>query len=144
MNNKPVALVTGAGQGIGRGIAIELAKNGFDIIGNDCVFDPENKQKGLFEVKERIEGLDAVFFPVHGDILFPTGHDNIFEQSLSSFNEIDVLVNNAGIAPRERLDVLDTTMESFDRIMFVNTRGTFFLTQKIARQMIKQVENDEK
>ncbi len=131
MSNKPVALVTGAGQGIGSGIAIALAKNGFDIIGNDCVFDPENKQKGLFEVKERTEGLDAVFFPVHGDISSPTGHDNILEQSLSSFNEIDMLVNNAEIAPRERLDVLDTTMESFDRIMSVNTEGRFFLPRKL-------------
>ncbi|MBE0461347.1 MAG: 3-ketoacyl-ACP reductase [Candidatus Aminicenantes bacterium] len=142
MSNKPVALVTGAGQGIGRGIAIELAKNGFDIIGNDCIFDPEDKQKGLFEVKARVEELDAVFLPVKGDISLPDDHDKILKKALSQFDRIDVLVNNAGIAPKQRLDVLDTTMESFDRVMSVNIRGAFFLTQKIARQMIKQVEKD--
>lgn len=142
--NNPVALVTGAGQGIGRGIALELAKNGFDIAGNDIVFDPNNKQAGIFEVKERVEERGAAFLPVQGDISSLDDHENILKQTLHKFGKIDVLVNNAGVAPERRLDVLEMTPESFDRLLSVNTRGTFFLTQKIASQMIKQVkENSE-
>ena len=135
---KPVALVTGAGRGIGRGIAIELANNGFDIAGNDIVFEPGNKKKGLFEVKERVEESKAVFLPVRGDISRLDEHEAIIDQALDTFGTIDVLVNNAGVAPERRLDILETTPESFDRLFSVNTRGTFFLTQKVANQMIKQ------
>jgi NAD(P)-dependent dehydrogenase (short-subunit alcohol dehydrogenase family) len=133
---KPVALITGAGRGIGRGIAIELAKNGFDIVGNDTIFEPGNKEKGLFEVKERVEESKAVFLPVRGDISSLDEHDVIIKQALDKFGKIDVLVNNAGVAPERRLDILETTPESFDRLFSINTRGTFFLTQKVANQMI--------
>lgn len=142
MENKPIALVTGAGQGIGRGIAIELAKNGFAVVGNDIKYNPENKQTGLFEVKERVEELNAVFLPVQGDISSLNEHEEILNKVLDRFGRLDVLVNNAGVAPEKRLDVLETTPESFDRLMSVNTRGTFFLTQKIANQMIKQIEQE--
>ena len=144
MDDRPVALVTGAGRGIGRGIALELAKNGFDVVGNDMIFDPKNKQAGLFEVKERIQEFNAAFLPVEGDISCLDDHRKILEQALDRFGRIDVLVNNAGVAPEERLDILETTQDSFDRLLSINTRGTFFLTQKIANQMIKYVkENPE-
>ena len=121
---KPVALVTGAGRGIGRGIAIELAKNGFDIVGNDIIFEPGNKEKGLFEVKERVEESKAVFLPVRGDISSLDEHEVIIKQALDTFGKIDVLVNNAGVAPERRLDILETTPESFDRLFSINTRGS--------------------
>ena len=142
VNNKPVALVTGAGQGIGRGISIELAKNGFDIVGNDIIFDPENREVGLFEVKERVEELNAAFLAIQGDISSLDGHENILKQTLDRFGKIDVLVNNAGVAPEKRLDILETIPESFDRLLSVNARGPFFLTQRIANQMIKQVKQN--
>ncbi len=139
---KSVALVTGAGQGIGRGISVELAKNGFDIVGVDIVFEPENKQKGLFEVKERVEELGSIFLPLQGDVSSLKDHETILKQVLDKFGKIDVLVNNAGVAPEKRLDVLDTTPESYDRLLSINARGPFFLTQKIANQMVKQVEKN--
>jgi len=140
--SNPVAFITGAGRGIGRGIALELAKNGFDIAGNDILFEPDNKQSGLFEVEERAGELKASFLPVKGDISSLEDHEKILHQTLDKFGKIDVLVNNAGVAAEKRLDVLETTPESYDRLLSVNARGTFFLTQRIARQMIERVQKD--
>ena len=142
MNNKKIAIVTGAGQGIGRGIVLELAKNNFDIAGVDVVYQPENREKGLFEVQDRVNELGAKFLPVHGDISNLQDHEKIIQQTLDHFDGIDVLVNNAGVAPAQRLDVLETSPESYDRVMKINTRGPFFLTQKVARQMIRQRQHD--
>jgi len=142
--NKSVALVTGAGQGIGRGISLELAKNGFDIIGMDIIYNAENKKVGLFEVKEKVEEMNVSFLPIQGDISSIEDHEKVVKQSLDEFGKIDVLVNNAGVAPAERRDILETTPESYDRLLSINARGPFFLTQKIANRMIKQLkENPE-
>jgi len=142
MNNKPVALITGCGRGIGRGIAIELAKNGFSIAGNDVIFDPNNKEVGLFEVKEKIEVSGASFFPVQGDISSLEEHEKILNSVIDKFGRIDLLVNNAGVAPLKRLDILETTPKSYDRVLSINTRGPFFLTQKISRHMIEHVKDN--
>jgi 3-oxoacyl-[acyl-carrier protein] reductase len=140
--NKKTALVTGAARGIGRSIVLELAKNGFDIAGVDILFGSESKKSGLLEVKERLKRFKREFLPIQGDISDPEAHDGMIRQALDRFGRIDVLVNNAGVAPEKRLDILETTPESYDRVLSINTRGAFFLTQKIARQMIKQVQED--
>jgi len=140
--NKKTALVTGAARGIGCSIVLELAKNGFDIAGVDILFGSESKKKGLLEVKERLEKLRREFLPIQGDVSDLEAHDEIIKQALDRFGRIDVLVNNAGVAPEERLDILETTPESYDRVLSINTRGAFFLTQKIASHMIKQAEKD--
>lgn len=137
-----VAVVTGAGQGIGRGISLELARNGFAIVGVDIVFEPENKQEGIFEVKERVEKLGSDFLPIQADVSSLKDHEIILKQALDRFGKIDVLVNNAGVAPEKRVDILETTPESYDRLLSINARGPFFLTQKIASQMVKQVEKN--
>ncbi len=144
MSPKPKALITGAGRGIGRGIAIELSREGFDIAGVDIVYEPENKKSGLFEVKERVEEIGSAFIPVRGDIANLEEHQRILEEVLAQYGKIDILINNAGVAPLSRVDILETTVESFDCVMAVNCRGPFFFTQKVARQMVKQVkENPE-
>jgi NAD(P)-dependent dehydrogenase (short-subunit alcohol dehydrogenase family) len=142
MSNKPVALVTGASRGIGRGIAIELASRGFDIAGNGRTLDPANKEKGLYEVKTRVEELGARFLPVQGDVSNLEDHSRIVGETLSGLGRLDMLVNNAGVAPEKRLDVLETTPESFDRLASVNLRGPFFLTQMVARHMIEMRGTD--
>ena len=142
MSNKPVALITGCGRGIGRGIAVELAGNGFDIAGNDIVFDPDNRETGLFEVKEKIEELGASFLPVQGDISSLEDHEKILNSVLDKFGRVELLVNNAGVAPLKRLDILNTTPESYDRVLSINARGPFFLTQRVAGQMMEQVEDE--
>jgi 3-oxoacyl-[acyl-carrier protein] reductase len=140
MSKKPVAFITGAGRGIGRGISLELASGGFDIAGNDIVFDPQNKKIGVFEVKDCAEALGAEFFPVQGDIAVLDDHKKMLDEVLAKFGRLDLLVNNAGVAPLVRLDILETTSESFDRVWGINTRGTFFLTQHVAKQMVAQVK----
>jgi len=141
---KKTALVTGAGQGIGRGIVLELAKNGFDIAGMDIIFEPDNKEKGLFEVKEKVEELRAEFLPVQCDISSLNDHQKIIKKTLDKFGKIDLLINNAGVAPKLRLDILETTSESYDRLMSINARGPFFLTQTVANLMTKQVKKNPK
>lgn len=138
-----IALVTGASRGIGRGIAIELAKEGFDVAGNGVKFDPQDKSKGLFEVQDRVEGLKAAFLPIQGDISELADHEKILGLCLKRFGRIDVLVNNAGIAARKRVDILETAPETYDRVMAVNARGVFFLAQRVSRQMIEQVKKGE-
>lgn len=134
----PVALVTGAGQGIGRGIALALAEAGFDIVANDIV--PGTAEKGLLEVKARVEALGRRCLPVQGDISKPEDHQTLLSAAQAEFGGIDVLVNNAGVAPKVRMDILETTEESYDRLQTINARGPFFLTQLIARQMVVQVQ----
>lgn len=140
MKKRPVALITGSGRGIGRGIALELANSGFDIAGLDIVFEPENKKVGLFEVKELVNALGADFFPLQGDISDLAAHEKILGEVSGHFGRIDLLVNNAGVAPLVRLDILETTPESFDRVFGTNARGAFFFTQKAAKQMVLQVK----
>jgi NAD(P)-dependent dehydrogenase (short-subunit alcohol dehydrogenase family) len=138
MTKKPIALVTGAGRGIGRGIALELANGGFDVAGVDIVFEPENKRVGLFEVRDLLAKLGAEFLPIRGDIADLASHERILKEATEKFGRIDLLVNNAGVAPLVRLDILETTPESFDRVLGVNARGTFFFTQRAARLMLQQ------
>jgi 3-oxoacyl-[acyl-carrier protein] reductase len=138
MSSRPVAFVTGAGRGIGRGIALALARSGFDMVGNDILFDPQDRVSGLAEVRERVRELGTDFEPAPGDIASLAVHADLLRVALERFGRVDVLVNNAGVAPTKRVDVLETTPESFDRVLAVNTRGTFFLTQCFARHMVSQ------
>jgi 3-oxoacyl-[acyl-carrier protein] reductase len=134
----PAAVVTGAGQGIGRGIVLALAREGFDVVGIDIIFEPGNTKKGLFEVKERVKELGGRFLPVAGDISRIEDHDRMLDAAVGVCGRIDVLVNNAGVAPLKRLDMLETSPESYDRLMSINARGPFFLTQNVAKRMAAQ------
>ena len=138
MNKRKVALITGASRGIGRGIALELAKCGYDIAGNATCLSSSDKKTGLLEVKQKVKEFQVDFFPVQGDISELGFHHKLIDDVVCQFSTIDVLVNNAGVAPEKREDVLDTSPESFDKVLSVNMRSAFFLTQKIARLMIKQ------
>ena len=142
MNDKrPVAFITGASRGIGRGIAIELARSGYDIAGNSRVLDSQNSESGILEVKQRVEESGAAFFPVQGDVSILDDHARMIKTIIDHFGRIDMLVNNAGVAPEQRLDVLETSPASFDRVLSINSRGPFFLTQRVARQMVAQVRS---
>jgi len=137
---KPVAMITGASRGIGRGIAIELARNGYDVIGTATTLTPQDTEKGLFEVKQRVESHGAAFVPLAGDIGDAAARNRLLEQALEAFGRIDLLVNNAGVGLLKRLDILETTEESFERLIRINLKGPFFLTQSVANHMIRQVK----
>ncbi len=137
MDKRKVALITGASRGIGRGIALEMAKNGFNIAGNATRLSSPDKKSGLLEVKKKGEELKAEFLAVKGDISDLSFHEKLIDDVMQRFGVIDVLVNNSGVAPLERKDILETTPESFDRVLSINIRGAFFLTQKVARLMIE-------
>lgn len=142
-STKPVAFVTGASRGIGRGIAIELAKQGYDLAGNSRGFDPQNTTSGIFEVKQRVEELAGGFLPLQGDVSSLDDQERMLGEILERYGRIDLLVNNAGVAPEKRMDILETTTASYDRVMGINLKGPFFLTQKIAGQMIAQLNDQE-
>lgn len=136
---KAVALITGASRGIGRGIALELAQHGYDIAAVATKADPANREKGLFEVKDRVEEHGVRFLPLCADLADLSAHEHLVDEAVDALGAVDILVNNAGVAPLERLDILETTPASFDRLMNINLRGPFFLTQRVANRMVEQV-----
>lgn len=138
---KGVAFITGAGRGIGRGIALTLARHGYDIVAAATQADPSNTLKGVYEVKARVEELGQQCLPVAGDISRAEDHPVMLRSALDRFGAIDVLVNNAGVAPLQRMDILDCSRESYDRVMNINLRGAFFFTQSAAREMLRHVES---
>ncbi len=142
-SGRPVAVVTGAGRGIGRGIALALASDGFDVAGVDIDYEPADKKQGLFEVKAKAERRGSRFLAVRCDIADLAAHDGALDGIVKAFGRIDVLVNNAGIAPKKRADILETAPDSFDRLMAVNARGAFFLTQNVARRMVAMTGSEK-
>lgn len=128
-----VALVTGGAQGIGRGCALALAKRGFDVVVNDL-----RMSDTLQATVTEIEALGVRAFALPGDIADLDDHSRLVDAAWQAFGGIDCLVNNAGISVAQRDDLLKVTPESFDRLIHVNLRGTFFLTQAVARRMIEE------
>jgi len=127
-----VAMVTGASRGIGKGVAVALAEAGFDVVGT------ATSVEGLEAVKDEVEVLGRRFVGLAGNLGDLEEVAQLAEASWAAFGRLDVLVNNAGVAPLVRLDLLDMTPESYERVMNINLRGPLFLTQAIARKMTGQ------
>jgi len=129
-SKSPVALVTGASRGIGRGIAVELARAGWSVLINYS-----SNQDAAVECRDLCRaasnGGPACFEVVQADISRAEDRARLvtFAQRHAW---VDLLVNNAGVAPKIRADLLEATEESFDRLMAINVKGPFFLSQKIA------------
>ena len=133
---KKVALITGASRGIGRGIALTLARHGYDIAGVATNPDPANTESGIYEVKAEVEKLGQQLRPIRGDVSSLEDHPRILAETVDTFGHVDVLINNAGVSLAKRYDILETTAESYDRVMGINLRGPFFLTQTVANHMV--------
>ncbi|MBK7711435.1 MAG: 3-ketoacyl-ACP reductase [Bacteroidales bacterium] len=140
MNQKPVAVITGASRGIGRAVAIALAAEGYDIAAIARSVDSE----GMAFLGNEVEKLGAQFFPVGFDISCTGCHKEVVANILERYGRIDILVNNAGVAPLQRNDILDMTEESYERVLNINLKGPVFFAQKIAREMTwlkNQIDN---
>lgn len=136
VNNKPIAVVTGASRGIGRAIALQLAKDGYHVIINSKTADPNNLIKGAYEVKKTIEQSGGSATIVRADLSNTQERQDLISFIDNDIGRIDLLVNNAGIEP-ETLDLLGSTEERFDHVFNTNLKGPYFLTQQIANRMIR-------
>ncbi len=132
------ALVTGASRGIGRGIALELARAGCRVAIN-YAGNAAAAAEALTLVREA--GGDG--FTIQGDIAQAADRARLVAETARTFGRIDLLVNNAGVAPNVRADLLEAGEESFDRLFAINLKGPFFLTQLVARQMLTQAPDAE-
>lgn len=139
-----VALVTGASRGIGRGIALELAKLGWDVLINFVRNETAacaTATECVTAAKEAGHTIRADVF--RADISLAPDRTGLVAFARERFGRIDMLVNNAGVAPDVRADLLEASETSFDRVMGINLKGPFFLTQLVARWMVEQVAADQ-
>ncbi len=130
---KKTAIVTGGSRGIGYAIARQLGEDGYNIV--ILATKPEENYKENLQALTR-RGIEYLY--VQGTIANAEDRKKCVEEAVRRFGRIDVLVNNAGVAPEVRADLLEMTEESFDRVIGINTKGTMFMTQLVAKQMLKQ------
>jgi NAD(P)-dependent dehydrogenase (short-subunit alcohol dehydrogenase family) len=135
MPNDRVALVTGASRGIGRGIALALGSHGWTVVVNY-----QSSAAAAEEVVATIQASGGDAMAVQANVGTVDQHQPMLDQIMTTYGRIDLLVNNAGIAPRQRDDLLEMTEESYDDVMAVNLKGPFFLTQRVAKTMIRLLE----
>ncbi len=135
MIDNKVALVTGGSRGIGRAISIELARAGYAVLINF-----NENLNAAEETRRTLEGLGVPVETCQSDVTAKSHRDLLVAFTMECFGRIDLLVNNAGIAPAERKDILETDEESFDAILGANLRAPYFLTQRVAREMIQLIE----
>ena len=130
---KKTALVTGASRGIGLAIARQLGLDGYNVV----MVATGTREMNSAAISG-LENLGITVKYVQADISKTEDRQRVVREAVALFGRIDVLVNNAGVAPAQRADLLDMTEESFDRVIGINTKGNMFLTQAVAKQMISQ------
>jgi NAD(P)-dependent dehydrogenase (short-subunit alcohol dehydrogenase family) len=131
------ALITGGSRGIGYGIAVALAQQGYNLAING-VRDENFVQDQLNILKNH--NIDVIY--CQGSIGERDDRERIIKQAIGHFGKIDVLVNNAGVAPAVRQDILELDETNYDRLLDTNLKGTFFFTQQIAKSMLAEKEKN--
>jgi 3-oxoacyl-[acyl-carrier protein] reductase len=124
------ALITGGSRGIGLGIATELARAGFSLAINGI---REKANSSLAALR----GYGGKVIYIRGDVSDKSDRDKIFNTVVSEFGRLNVLINNAGVAPRERKDILEADEEIFDEVININLKGPYFLTKLFANLMVE-------
>lgn len=142
MSDRPVALITGASRGIGKAIAKELASSGFDLVVNHFDVTPKGRpdESKAKQTQKELERTSAQCEILRGDVSSAEDRRRLVKLTKTKFGRCDMLVNNAGVAPAKRADILEATEKSFDRVVGINLKGPYFLTQMVANWMIKQTE----
>lgn len=130
---KKVAIVTGSSRGIGYAIVRRLGRDGFRVVVSAT--GPQEKYEQVL-AGLTADGIEWRY--IRCDIADHDSRLHLIEETVRQFGRIDVLVNNAGVAPKVRADLLEMTEESFDRVVGTNTKGNLFLTQAAAKQMLRQ------
>ncbi len=130
---KKTAIITGSSRGIGFGIAKQLGEEGYNVV--ITATSPEEKNAENMAILKN-SGISYLY--CQGDISDSQARENIVKSTVEAFGGIHVLVNNAGVAPLVRADLLDMTEESFDRVVNINTKSNMFMSQLVAKQMLKQ------
>lgn len=136
---KKVAVITGGSRGIGFGVAKALAKDGYQI----AILDIQAQADYQANMDE-LTALGAEYVYIQGDVRVAADRQAIVDKAVATFGAIDVLVNNAGVAPLVRADLLEMSEESFDRVVGTNLKGTMFMSQLVAKQMCTQESKGEK
>ena len=132
-----VAVVTGGSRGIGRGIALALGEIGYKVVVNYA-----QRREAAEEVLRALEAMGTEGLALQADIGQRADREAFVDRILQAYGRIDFLVNNAGVAPTVRADLLEATEESFDRVLSINLKGPYFLTQRVAREMIALKQRD--
>src|SRR5690606_12331623 len=133
--NERVALVTGASRGIGRGIALALAKKGWAV-----AINYRGQANAAQATAQDVIAAGGRSLVVQADIGQSADRERLVSVVTGEFGRLDLLVNNAGMAPVRRMDILETTEASYDQVMTVNLKGPFFLTQRVANLMIQLLQ----
>ena len=134
---KRVALVTGGGRGIGFGVTKALAGEGYDI-----AFSGLRDSADVTDSVTALEALGANVLYCQADVSDTAARERMLDQVRSAFGCLHVLVNNAGVAPNVRADMLEASEESYERVMKINLQGPYFLTQAVANWMVEQKRAD--
>jgi 3-oxoacyl-[acyl-carrier protein] reductase len=134
-NEAAVALVTGGGRGLGRGISLQLAEFGCSVAINYSR-DADAAAETVDACRKVARSDSQKFLGIQADIGAAADRERLVKQTFAYFGRIDALVNNAGVAPKSRADIVDATEESFEEIIGTNLQGPYFLTQLVARHWI--------
>ncbi|HET7213272.1 MAG TPA: 3-ketoacyl-ACP reductase [Terriglobia bacterium] len=135
----PTALVTGGSRGIGRGICLSLARAGFGVAINYTSNAKAAEECKRLCIESAPDARKAKFETIQADISNPPGRARLLEFIEREWGWLDVLVNNAGVAPKVRADLLQATEDSFDRLLAINLKGPYFLTQTAANYWISKL-----
>ena len=130
---KKTAIVTGGSRGIGFAVAKQLAEDGYNI-----VITARSPEEDSRENLQQLTTLGANWLYVQSDVSDTADRERIIAETVARFGGVHLLVNNAGVAPLARTDLLEMSEESFDRVVGINTKGTMFMSQLAARQMLRQ------